>query len=112
MDGDEEVLAAAIREAQEELGAELSPDDLEVIGVMHRRSDDERVSFFVLAHHWGGELANQEPDKCVALDRFDLDRLPSNTVPDIRQALDNYHHHGCGLWLHRFGWPSEWLSAR
>lgn len=49
MEGNEEVRAALIREAREEIGIELALDDLAVVGVMHSRSDSERVSFFVLA---------------------------------------------------------------
>ncbi|HIP97590.1 MAG TPA: NUDIX domain-containing protein, partial [Anaerolineae bacterium] len=41
LDGDEEVKAAAIREAREEVGIEISPRDLRVVGVMHRKSNDE-----------------------------------------------------------------------
>ncbi len=47
LDGDEEVVTAAIREAREEAGIEIPPSDVKVVGVMHRRSSDERVDLFV-----------------------------------------------------------------
>jgi 8-oxo-dGTP diphosphatase len=47
LDGGEEVKAAAIREAQEEVGIRIAPQDLRIVGVMHRMSNDERVDFFL-----------------------------------------------------------------
>ncbi|HEC35073.1 MAG TPA: NUDIX domain-containing protein, partial [Anaerolineae bacterium] len=46
LDGNEEIKTAMIREAREEAGIEIAPQDLQVVGVMHRRSDDERIDFF------------------------------------------------------------------
>lgn len=93
LEGGEPVLAAAAREAQEEVGLSLSPADLEVVGVMHRRSDDERIDFFVLADQWPGEPHNAEPDKCDDLRWFPLDALPENVIPYVRRAISNYLNH-------------------
>ena len=101
LDGGEEVTAAAVREAREEAGVRLSPDDLRVVGVMHRRSDDERIDFFLAATAWTGEIANAEPHKCDELAWFPLDDLPGNVVPYIRRALENYRR---GVWFDSFGW--------
>lgn len=101
LDGEEEVKTAAIREAREEAGIEIAPRDLEIVGVMHRRSDDERVDFFVAASRWTGEIANREPDKCDDLAWFELDRLPANMAPYVRRALENYR---AGRWFDSFGW--------
>ena len=46
LDGGEEVKEAMAREAREEAGIEIAPADLQVVGVMHRLSNDERVDFF------------------------------------------------------------------
>src|SRR5436190_19012094 len=43
----ETVTQAAIREAREEVGVDLSRDRLQVVGVMHRKAGDERVDFFL-----------------------------------------------------------------
>ena len=101
LDGGEEVKTAAIREAREEVGIELSPQDLHVVGVMHRQSDDERIDFFLVANEWAGRIANCEPDKCDRLAWFDLDDLPENVIPYVRRALDNYRR---GKWFDEFGW--------
>ncbi|HET7092897.1 MAG TPA: NUDIX domain-containing protein [Thermomicrobiales bacterium] len=101
LDGDEEVATAAIREAAEEAGIEIAPADASVVGVMHRKSDDERIDFFLAAERWQGEIANNEPDKSDDLSWFALDRLPTNMVPYVRRALSNYRE---GKWFDSFGW--------
>jgi 8-oxo-dGTP diphosphatase len=101
LDGGEEVKAAAIREAEEEAGIRIASEDLRVVGVMHRQSTDERVDFFVVANRWAGAVTNREPHKCDELSWYDMDRLPENIIPYVRQALENYRH---GVWFDSFGW--------
>ena len=107
LNGDEEVKAAAIREAREEVGIQIAPQDLEVVGVMHRKSNDERVDFFLIVTSWAGEIANREPDKCDQLAWFNVDDLPENVVPYVRRALDNYRQ---GNWFDSFGWSKETMK--
>ncbi len=101
LNGGEEVKAAAIREAREEAGIEIARRDVEVVGVMHRRSDDERVDFFLVASSWRGDIVNREPDKCDELAWFDMEALPENVVPYVRRGLENYRQ---GRWFDSFGW--------
>jgi len=104
LEGGEEVTAAMAREAREEAGIEVAPEDLRVVGVMHRRSDDERIDFFLVATSWSGEVTNREPHRCDRLAWFDLDHLPGDVIPYVRRALDNYRQ---GIWFDSFGWPSQ-----
>src|SRR3989338_6950796 len=57
-----------IREAEEEAGILLKPEDLQVVHLMHRNYDvienNERVDVFFVAKKWGGEIINKEPHKC------------------------------------------------
>ena len=101
LDGGEEVKAAAIREAYEEAGVRIDPADLRVVGVMHRRSNDERVDFFLAASRWSGAITNAEPHKCDELAWFPLDQLPGNVIPYVRRALENVRR---GVWFDSFGW--------
>ena len=101
LEGDETVVQAAIREAREEVGVDLRADDVAVVGTMHRKSGDERVDFFVAASAWTGEPSNCEPEKCDELGWFPRDALPSNTIPYVRRALENYAR---GVWFEEFGW--------
>src|SRR2546425_12571173 len=59
----ETITQAAIRETREEVGIELSVDRLEVVGVMHRKSADERVDFFLSYRLGAGRPRNIERDK-------------------------------------------------
>ena len=90
LDGGETVMDAAAREAEEEVGVQLKPEDLIFSTVMHRMEEDERVDFFVHVRHWQSEPLNAEPDKCDDLRWVDIDQLPANLVPYVRQALRNH----------------------
>lgn len=91
LDGGETVIAAARREAQEEVAVRIEPDDIQYSSVMHRMEGDERVDYFVHVTKWDGEPVNAEPNKCDDIRWADLDDLPTNTIPYIRRALHNHH---------------------
>jgi 8-oxo-dGTP diphosphatase len=99
--GGEEIKAAMIREAREEAGIEIARDDLEIVGVMHRLSNDERIDFFLAASAWNGKICNREPEKCDELTWFPLEALPENTVPYVRRAIENYRQ---AQWFDSYGW--------
>mgnify|MGYP001447668648 CR=1 FL=1 len=101
LDGNEEVKAAAIREAYEEAGIRIDPESIEVVGVMHRKSTDERIDWFLACEKWDGEITNMEPNKCDQLKWFDLNNLPSNVIPYVARAIHNYKHN---QWFDSFGW--------
>ena len=101
VDGGEELKTAMTREAREEAGIEISPSDLEVVGVIHSMTDKEYVHFFLKASVWSGEVTNKEPNKCDDLGWFDICDLPDNTVPYVRCAIENYRN---GIWFGSVGW--------
>jgi hypothetical protein len=68
---------------------------------MHRLEDDERVDFFFEVNKWEGEPFNAEPDKCDDLLWVEMNQLPENTVPYVRQALAN---HSKGVRFDEYGW--------
>ena len=90
LDGGESVMDAAAREAEEEVGVGIELSDMTFSTVMHRMEEEERVDFFVHVHQWRGEPFNAEPEKCDDLCWMDIDQLPMNTVPYVRQALGNH----------------------
>ena len=95
----ETVCAGAIREAREELGIDIDPDDLQLVHVMHQRSG--RLSLFFEVRKWSGDLVNAEPDKCEALDWIPVDHLPTNMVAYAAVALQLIQN---GENLGAYGW--------
>lgn len=90
LDGNETVISAAAREAEEEIGVRIEAVDTVFSSVMHRLEGDERVDFFVHIHKWQGEPFNAEPEKCDDLRWANVDQLPANTIPYIRRAIENH----------------------
>jgi 8-oxo-dGTP pyrophosphatase MutT (NUDIX family) len=80
------------REAEEELRVKISASDLECVHTMMRIRDvdSERVDIFFVTSEWDGKPQNTEPEKCSHMDWFPLDDLPENTIPYVREALDNW----------------------
>ncbi len=101
LDGGESVMAAAAREAAEEIGVRLDAQDMTFSTVMHRIEGDERVDFFIHVHQWAGEPFNAEPEKCDDLRWINVEALPENTVAYVRQAIANHLH---GIRFAEFGW--------
>jgi len=91
LDGNETLKQAMVREAKEEISVILDPADLELVHIMNRRiPDNERVDFFFTANKWVGEPKIMEVEKCDDLNWFELNNLPQNIIPYIKQAIDSF----------------------
>jgi len=101
LDGNETVMAAAAREAGEEIGVKIEAAEIAFSSVMHRNEGDERVDFFMHVHKWRGEPVNAEIDKCDELLWKDVNDLPMNTIPYVRQAIQNHLNR---VKFDEFGW--------
>ncbi|MFH1457053.1 MAG: NUDIX domain-containing protein [Patescibacteria group bacterium] len=97
LDGQETFRQAMVREAKEEAGISLNPDDLEIIHVMHRQENftdvgkRERIDIFIKPNKWEGKPQNLEPDKCDDISWFPVNNLPENMVPCVKKALKYIH---------------------
>ncbi len=85
-------LAAAVREAKEEVGVVIVPADLEhVISFWRHEADDppdmEWCDVVFRAKAWQGEPYNAEPDMHSEAAWFALDALPQNTIPQTRDMI-------------------------
>ncbi|MCO7273196.1 MULTISPECIES: NUDIX hydrolase [Cellulosimicrobium] len=88
----ESVVAAAVREAREELGVEIDPADLRPLTALHRGEPggpalEQRADFFFATAAWSGEPTLQEQDKAADLRWFALDALPDPVVPHELHVL-------------------------
>ena len=97
----ESLKAAMVREMQEEIAIRLKQSDLRVVHVMHRKEEDIRMDFFFTTDKKGLKPRNAEPHKADDLSWFPVTKLPSNTVPYIRAAIESYRKK---IWYSEFGW--------
>jgi 8-oxo-dGTP diphosphatase len=95
IDGNESFRQALCREAKEELGITIQPDDVEFVHGLHARADNrgagEYMYMFFTASVWQGEPKVCEPDKCDDARWFPLDGLPSNLVVNTQMVIEAYH---------------------
>lgn len=99
----ESVTECVFREVKEELGMELG--DVKLAHVMHRNQDGHsRVDFFFLGTIFHGEPRIIEPDKCDDLSWFDLNKLPKNIIPHMRQAIELYNQN---IAFSEYGWDKK-----
>lgn len=91
VDENEGPIRAVSREASEEAGIHIRPENLSLAHVMYRKKpDEERIDFFFITEVWEGKPQNLEPEKCADLEWFSLDHLPQNTIPHVRTVIENH----------------------
>jgi len=101
IEGNETARQTMVREAKEEAGIDIKMEDLELVHVMHRKENEERIDFFFTTKRWRGEPQIKEPQKCDNLSWFDLNNLPDNMVPYIKQAINCLLNH---VVYSEYGW--------
>lgn len=87
LEPNESFIEAMVREAKEEADIDIKEADLEIVHVLERPSLS-RLDIYLTASAYSGEAKNLEPDKCDQLEWFDIDHLPDNTIPCVRQAIN------------------------
>lgn len=102
LDGNETLVSTMIREAKEEIGVECNPESLKLAHVMHRREpNEERINFFFTTVRFLGEPKIMEPHKCDDMRWFNIDDLPLNIIPYIKQAIEDIRK---GILYSEYGW--------
>jgi 8-oxo-dGTP pyrophosphatase MutT (NUDIX family) len=98
----ETVLAAAIREAREEIGLALAPEALRLVYVMHARWQQlPRVGFFFAVNGLGRRAGQRRAGQVLGDRLASLAALPEETVDYARVALaDIAAGRALGFW----GW--------
>jgi 8-oxo-dGTP diphosphatase len=90
----ESFTAAAVREAKEEIGIDVKPEDMEYVLTVHRNSSEDDNwqmkwvdVFFVVKQHTG-DVQNAEPHMHSELAWLDPDDLPDNVIPSLAASLE------------------------
>ena len=101
VDGQEKATSALAREAQEE--ANITPVNPQLLCTMHRNNPNgfEYVDLFFIANQWTGELNNNEPEKCAELSWHDLNKLPENLIPYVKDVINSIND---GQKYVEYGW--------
>lgn len=103
----ERAIAAAVREAKEEVGVVVAEKDLRLVHVSHRKADDDTLAwmdFLFEAEAWQGELTNTEPHKHSELAWLDPANLPENIIPSLKYYLERI---SIGLLYSEYAWEAE-----
>ncbi|HUQ60775.1 NUDIX domain-containing protein [Lentzea sp.] len=105
LDAGESVVAAAAREALEEIGVVIGPGDLRHVHTLHANGTgvEPRLGLFFEVRRWTGDPVNREPAKCSELGWFRLGALPEDLIPYPAAGLAAYL---AGTPFAALGWTS------
>ncbi|MGF1237768.1 NUDIX hydrolase [Streptomyces sp. 2-6] len=100
----ESAVACLVREAEEEAGLLIRPEDVgfaHAVHLIHRPGGQPRLQLVFRARRRQGEPQVQEPDKCLAWRWWPREELPEPIVPYARAAIDGI---GVGRLYSEMGW--------
>jgi 8-oxo-dGTP diphosphatase len=89
----ERLVDAACREALEELGLELQPEQLTIISVVDDLQPENNIHYVHVSFEVAGaslQHRRMEPERCEEWRYFPLDALPEDTFPYHRASIENY----------------------
>jgi 8-oxo-dGTP diphosphatase len=109
LESGETLVNAAIREAGEEVGVILQPDQVRLVHTMHCRTEgNEWLGQFFVAETWKGEASLLEPDKHSNLTWAFVTQPPSPLLPYVQQALEAIMHNQR---YSEFGWDNQSIDG-
>lgn len=80
---------AICREATEEVGVTIKPQDMKQVLAFHQKDEEGevRVGIYFETTKWSGEPHNAEPHKHTEIAWFDEDNLPSTVIGTTAKKL-------------------------
>ena len=89
LEANETALDAACREAKEETGLEIKPNDLRFLHACQRKSNHDYLDLFFEVSFWNGEPRLTEENKSDDIVWADVDKLPGNTLEYVKALVKN-----------------------
>lgn len=87
----ESMTEAAIREAEEEIGVEIAPSDIDFVALVHKREKQIDLTYlnaYFVCDKFCGQPHICEADKCSQLAWFDIENLPDDLIYDRRKVIE------------------------
>ncbi|MFD4244292.1 NUDIX domain-containing protein [Streptomyces sp. NPDC058525] len=100
----ESAVSCLVREAEEEAGLLIDPDDVELVHLVHHVDEAgglPRMGVVFRARRWQGTPEVREPDRCVSWGWWPTDALPRPLVPYTRAAIEGIQ---AGRFYTEVGW--------
>jgi len=88
LEANEDLFDSMIREAKEEIGIDIVREDMKIIHIYHHYAKD-MLKFVFTVNNYSNEIKNGEPNKCKELKWFEINSLPENTIPKIKEEIIN-----------------------
>lgn len=88
LEENESLQHAVTREAQEEVGVTVKPENVTLLHVLHLNK--QTLGFYFITHEWQGEPINNEPQECSEIGWFSLDQLPHEMSPFALRVIEGY----------------------
>ncbi|MFE2534953.1 NUDIX domain-containing protein [Streptomyces sp. NPDC059371] len=91
----ETAIDCLVREAKEEAGLTIEPEDVELVHTVHHVDSPDarpRIALVFQARSWTGDPEVLEPDRCVEWRWWKPQDLPAAVVPYTRRAIDGILH--------------------
>jgi len=94
---------AFIREMAEECGFNFSASELNLVGSMYHRSGEfDYINYIFKQDISNQKFVNLEPNKCEALELFDVSNLPA-MIPDYVKFMLDQTVHNNNPWICEYG---------
>ncbi len=106
VDEGESALQAIVREAHEEIGITIDPNDLTLVhtSYAHQPAYGEIMSLYFTCNKWEGEIVNNEPHKHVELAWFAKTELPQPMIEHVAYSLQKLFE---GKAFSEWGWQDR-----
>lgn len=88
VDGGETPEEAAVREAAEEANIKILDEDVRLFAESETVSNERTFhNYYFVAEKWSGEVKNNEPHRHNELDWYDIENLPTVTMPLVKELI-------------------------